>query len=137
MPPASTQSNNNEAYSMILAAISEVKAIVSGLDERVRQLERATVEQSVTAAQKLDALFRRVDEHSAQIREVENEVMCRVRDWQAVTDKLDERLTALSQRIQEVEGVARLSKFIGAAFGGLIIALIWGILTHTVIIGVP
>lgn len=137
MPPASTQSNNNEAYSMILAAISEVKAIVSGLDERVRQLERATVEQSVTAAQKLDALFRRVDEHSAQIREVENEVMCRVRDRQAVTDKLDERLTALSQRIQEVEGVARLSKFIGAAFGGLIIALIWGILTHTVIIGVP
>lgn len=128
---------SQDAYNMILAAISEVKTLVSGLDERVRQLERATVEQSVTAAQKLDALFRRVDEHSAQIREVENDVTCKVRERQAVTDDLDKRIVAMSLRVQDIESVTLLAKWVGAAFGGLIIALIWGILTHTITIGVP
>jgi hypothetical protein len=133
-PPAP---RNDEAYSMILQAISEVKTIVSGLDERVRQLERATVEQSVTAAQRLDAAFRKIDEHTAQLREVENDLTCRVRERQDVTNDLDKRLTSLDKRTQDTEAVIKILQWLGAAVGGLIIVLIWGILTHTVTIGTP
>jgi hypothetical protein len=137
MTPPTGSTRNDEAYALILSAITEVKTIVTSLDSRVRALEQATVEQSVTAAQKLDALFRRVDEHSAQIREVENDLTCRVRDRQVVTDDLYKRFEVMAQRVQEVEGVAKLVKWLGAAVGGLVVALVWGILTHTIQIGMP
>jgi hypothetical protein len=128
-PPGSTQSNN-ETFGMILAAVSEVKAIVSGLDERVRLLERATIEQSVTATNKLEALFRRVDEHASLLRALQDDLSCKVHDREVVTSGLDRRLS-------EVEGITRFIKWLGAAVGGLIIVLIWGILTHTITIATP
>lgn len=135
MNPLGQRSENT--YDLILQAISEVKAIVSGLDERVRQLERATVEQSVTAAQRLDTAFRKIDEHTLQLREIENDLVCRVRDRQAVTDDLCKRLDILAQRMQNVESVARFAKWLGGAVGALVIVLVWDILTHTVTIGMP
>ena len=122
--------NRNETYDMILQAISEVKAIVSGLDERVRQLERATVEQSVTAAQRLDAAFRKIDEHTGQLRELQNDLDCRVRERQEITNDH-------AKRLNEVESVSRIAKWLGVVVGGLIAALVWGILTHTITLAMP
>lgn len=130
MTPPSSSNRSDEAYGMILAAITEVKTIVTSLDGRVRALEQATVEQSVTASQKLEALFRRVDEHSVQIREIENDITCRVRERQTVTDDL-------SNRVLDLEGVSKIARWLFAAVGALVLALVWGIVTHTITISMP
>ncbi len=131
MPPASDERKaNTETLQMILAAVGEVKGLISGLDERVRQLERATIEQNANASNKIDALFRKLDEHATRLRELESEVECRVKERVKAIEEHD-------RRIQEVEGVSKIAKWLGAAVMALIIGLVWGIMTHTVSIGVP
>lgn len=119
------QPQNNDRrgdnYGLILQAISRVEAIVTTLDDRVRALERATVEQSVTAAQKLDALFRRVDEHANCINALEKDVNAAIHDRVIVTDNL-------RQRIQDVEGAIALLKWVAAGIGGLALVLLWNII---------
>ena len=124
MTPEASQ-RNNDNLGLVLQAVSEIKTMLSGLDERVRQLERATIEQSVTASNKLDALFRRVDEHSAQINSLQVEMGERVQERNA-------SLTALQNRVQNVEHVAAIARWLGAGLGMSILALVWAILTHQV-----
>ena len=124
MTPEASQ-RNNDNLGLVLQAVSEIKTMLSGLDERVRQLERATIEQSVTASNKLDALFRRVDEHSAQINALQVEMGERVQERNA-------SLTALQNRVQNVEHVAAIARWLGAGLGMSILALVWAILTHQV-----
>lgn len=122
-----TPPTRTDEQSMILQAINELKTILSGLDNRLRELERATVEQSAVASQKLDALFRRVDEHSNAIRGIENDLQCAIRDRQSVTDNIQTRL----QRVEAVTGIA---KWLGMTLGLMILGLLWAIFTGQVVI---
>lgn len=119
-----TPSTNNDAQ-LILQAINRVEAVVTGLDGRVRALEQAMIEQTVGSSNKLDAMFRRVDEHKILIDSLGSEIDCQVKERKDVTDKLE-------RRVQSVEVVAAFAKWLGALFLTLAIVLIWAVLTHTV-----
>jgi hypothetical protein len=141
MAPASTNNSNNAAtLDLILSSLAEVKTVVSGLDGRIRALEGAIITQSVTAAQRLDAAFSRIDEHTKQIADFRADLDCRVRERIEITDKLSERIGKLEvERLAQMEGrVSRLEWIAGVATGlsvllaGLIVTLLWKIFTGEV-----
>lgn len=88
--------------------------MVSGLDGRVRALEGAIITQSVTATQKIEAAFARIDEHTKQISTIRSDVDC------------------LEDRIAKAESIVSAVKWVGGIFAAMVAALIWGILTHQI-----
>lgn len=110
---------------LVLQAIGEVKAMLTGLDERVRALEQTTITQSVTASQKLEAAFRKLDEHANQISVLRNDLDCRVAERVKVTDDL-------STRVTKAEGITAAVKWLGGILIALIVSLLWGVVTHQI-----
>jgi predicted acyltransferase (DUF342 family) len=118
-------SNSNPNLELVLQAIGEVKAMLIGLDERVRTLEQTTITQSVTASQKLEAAFRKLDEHSFLLGSLRTDLDCRTSERVKVTDDLERRIT-------RAEAVTSSVKWLGGILVTLAVALLWAVLTHQV-----
>ena len=120
-----TPPSNNANFDLVLQAISEVKTMLIGLDERVRTLEQTTITQSVTAAQKLEAAFRKLDEHSIKLDSLRIDLDYRVDERVKVTDTLDDRML-------RVEQITSAVKWLGGMLVALAVGLLWGIFTHQI-----
>lgn len=117
--------SNNANFDLVLQAIGEVKSMLIGLDERVRTLEQTTITQSVTAAQKLEAAFRKLDEHSNKIDGISKDLDCKISERVKASD-------ALSDRMLRVEQITSAVKWLGGILVALGIGLLWGIFTHQI-----
>ncbi len=84
-----------------------------------------TITQSVTASQKLEAAFRKLDEHTTQIGGMRNNLDCRVAERVKITDELDKRVT-------RAEGITAAVKWLGGIIVALIVSLVWGVVTHQI-----
>ena len=120
-----TQPSSNSNFELVLQAIGEVKAMLIGLDERVRTLEQTTITQSVTAAQKLEAAFRKLDEHSNKLDTLRSDLDCKVAERVKITDTLDDRML-------RVEQITSAVKWLGGILVALAVGLLWAVLTHQV-----
>lgn len=74
-----------------------------------------------------------------RLRKIENGEIGYRADLQGQITAIDGRLKVMENqnldgRLGKVEPVSQFSKWMGAVLGGLTLVLIWGILTHTVII---
>lgn len=114
---------SNQNFNLLLQAISEVKTMLIGLDERVRMLEQTTISQSVTAAQKLDAAFRRLDEHATKLEILRSDIDSKVTERIRITDELDRRLA-------KAESITAIAKWLAGFLVMLIVALLWAIFTN-------
>lgn len=99
--------------------------MLAGLDGRVRALEGAIITQSITASQKIETAFGRLDEHTKQIHQLKEDLDCRVNDRIEVTDDLNKRMIG-------VEQVATTAKWILGIFAVMVAGLLWAIFTHQV-----
>ena len=132
MTPATSRSVDSDRIDLVLGAIGEIKTMVSQLDGRIRTLESTTVAQGITAAQEIKAIFRKIDEHGVEINQIKIQLEERVSERKIVTDGLDKCIDVQDKRIEKIESVVALLRWVGASLGALIIALIWAILTHTI-----
>jgi len=136
-PPANS---NSATLDLILSTVSEVKTAMGVLDGRMRAVEGALITQSITATQRLDAAFQRIDEHTKQMGDFRIDLDCRVRERVEVTDKLGERITKLETehvakmeaRVNRLEWVASIATGLSVILAGLIITLLWKVFTGEV-----
>ena len=128
-PPSSTNGINLD---LILTAITRVENVVTGLDARVRALEGSIISQSITASQKLDAAFARIDEMKVLTNSIQSDLDCKVRERVEVTNKLTERLEAAEKQIISLQGIARVALWIAGVLGLMGITLLWKIFTGEV-----
>lgn len=91
-----------------------MEALLQALDERLRAIETAAVTKIAVMDTRLEAAWKKIDEHEDRMRTYEAE---------------QKRLTTA---IEQLLGLRSFLIWGGGAFGLLIIALLWAIITHQV-----
>lgn len=131
VPPTSANAINQE---LILSAIGELKTMLSGVDARVRQLENSLITQTITATQRLDAAFVRIDDARRAAEDLRADMDCKVREREQITQALRSDLIALEKRIAKLEFINTILSAIGSLLLILIGTLVWKLITGEVII---
>jgi chromosome segregation ATPase len=99
----------------------EIKGLIRGLDERVRQIERNEAGCTPVMQSKIDAAWRKIDELDAKINE----------QARTTAERL-QRLTKLEQQMATLQGILA---FLGTTTGAMVLGLLYAVLTHQVQLG--
>ncbi len=91
-----------------------MEALLQALDERLRAIETAAVTKIAVIDTRLEAAWKKIDDHEERMKTIENE--------QKSQKLLNEQFI----------GMRNFLVWGGSAFGLLIIALLWMIFTHQV-----
>ena len=91
-----------------------MEALLQTLDERLRAIETAAVTKIAVMDTRLEAAWKKIDEHEEKLRTYEAE---------------QKKLTTA---IDQLLGLRSFLLWGGSAFGILFIALLWAIITHQV-----
>jgi predicted nucleic acid-binding Zn-ribbon protein len=100
---------------------------IDSVDTRLQAVERNDASSQATVQLKLENISQQIKNMQNDYTQLENRV----------PDDLSKTLSELVKFKDYAEPILKTCKWAGAMVGGLIIALLWGIFTHSIIITVP
>jgi septal ring factor EnvC (AmiA/AmiB activator) len=124
MPAAEPRTSNNLA--VILERIEGIRCDVAKLVNDLAGYAKAQNDFRVEYEQRHAALEKKVQAADSKVDEHEKDL----KELKEVVAKLDATVKALAFQ-------AKIVSWVGTMFGASMIALIWAILTHQIILGVP
>jgi len=102
-----------------------------------RELYDLIEKQNDKIDRKLAAIDGKLDELARLARDGNPVTKQRVDKLEDCQDELESRVESLETFAESIKPWFKLAAFVGSAIGLSVIALIWGILTHTIVIAIP